>query len=94
MKSQTLIASLLLALSFPMATFAKDVTLTVKGMTCGFCAQGIEKKFKRNEAVKDVKVDLDTGKVLISLKDKSDISDEQFNKMIKESGYTLEKVDR
>jgi len=94
MKLKTLLTSLILTLAFPMASFAKEITLVVKGMTCAFCAQGIEKKFKRKEAVKDIKVDLDTGKVLISFKDKADIGDEELQKMIKDSGYTLEKIER
>ncbi len=94
MKLKTLFTALLIALSAPLAMFAKDATLTVKGMPCAFCAQGIEKKFKRNAAVKDVKVDLDSGKVVISFKDKGDITDEQFQKMITDSGYTLEKIER
>ncbi len=94
MNFKTTLPVLAFILCFPIASFAKDLTLTVKGMTCGSCAKGIEKKFKRNEAVKDVKADFDTGKVLISLKDKADISDDQLQKMIKDSGYSIEKIER
>lgn len=34
-------------------------TIKVNGMVCAFCAQGIEKNFKKKPEVKSVKVDLD-----------------------------------
>jgi hypothetical protein len=38
---------------------ADDVKVSVNGMVCGFCAQGITKKLNKTEAVEDVKVDLE-----------------------------------
>ena len=40
--------------------------VSVIGMVCDFCAQGIEKTFEKDETVKKIDVDLNKGKVLIA----------------------------
>ena len=39
--------------------FAEEITITVKGMVCSFCAQGITHTFSKFGDVTDVKFDLD-----------------------------------
>lgn len=47
---------------------SKDkILVKVNGMVCSFCAQGIEKNFKKLEQVETVKVDLDKMEVHLSL---------------------------
>lgn len=72
----------------------KDVTATVKGMVCGFCAQGIEKKFSAEPAVEKVQVSLSEKRVTLKLKDGKDISDETIRKLLTDSGYNVETVER
>ena len=40
--------------------------VSVIGMVCDFCAQGIEKTFEKDQTVKKIDVDLNKGKVLIA----------------------------
>ena len=35
------------------------MNVTVKGMVCSFCAQGLEKKFKEQKEVKEIQVSLE-----------------------------------
>ena len=72
----------------------EKITVQAKGMVCGFCAQGIEKKFKALPEVADIKVSLETKKVDIAMKEGSTVSDETIKKILTESGYELVKIER
>lgn len=73
---------------------AGEVYVTVNGMVCGFCAQGIEKKFKAEKSLDKIHVDLANKFVHLVLKDKLDIPDSKINQIITESGFTVEKIER
>lgn len=94
--SMTIIAALtalpLTAISLTVS--AKEVSVSVKGMVCGFCAQGIEKKFKALPEVSTVNVSLETKIVKINTKGEQNISDATINAILKEAGYNVEKIER
>lgn len=83
-------------LSFQSSSWAatKDIHITVKGMVCGFCAQGVTKKFKAQPAVDKVDVSLEKKKVDVSLKPGQDMSNDKIQKILTEAGYTVEKIER
>ena len=85
---------LLISASMSSFAFAKEVKVSVKGMVCAFCAQGITKKFKAEPAVSKVDVSLEKKIVTIDLKDGQDISDEKINSILTDSGYNVEKIER
>lgn len=72
----------------------KEINIAVKGMVCGFCAQGIEKKFNAEAAVERVTVSLTEKRVSLTLKEGQDISDEKIGKLLKDSGFNVEQVER
>ena len=75
------------------AAFAGDkMTITVKGMVCSFCSQGITKKFTE-EGVKSVKVDLAKHLVNLELNDNQKLSSEKIGAILKDSGYGVEKIE-
>jgi mercuric ion binding protein len=74
--------------------FAKQINVTVKGMVCSFCAQGIKKKFSAEKAVDQVQVDLDHHLVTLKLKEGNDLTNDTITQLLKDSGYTMEKVQR
>ncbi len=78
------------------STFAagQEVTVAVKGMVCGFCAQGIQKKFSAEPSVEKVDVSLGEKRVKLSLKDGQTLSDDVIMKTLSDSGYNVEKIDR
>ena len=84
----------ILAFQTPAFAAESQVKVTVKGMVCGFCAQGIKKKFGSDEAVKNVDVNLSSHLVTLDLKDGKQISDEKIQTALKESGYTVEGIKR
>jgi mercuric ion binding protein len=66
----------------------------VNGMVCAFCAKGIEKKLKAIPEGQAAFVDLKSRVVALQLKDGKDVSDEAFNKVIQDAGYSVSKVER
>jgi mercuric ion binding protein len=71
-----------------------EVKVKVNGMVCGFCAQGITKKFKSEASVQAVDVRLGDKLVKLNLKSNQDISDARINQILSDSGYNVEKIER
>ncbi|MBC7538583.1 MAG: heavy-metal-associated domain-containing protein [Bacteriovorax sp.] len=72
----------------------EKINVTVKGMVCSFCSQGITKKFKQQPSVKEVNVDLDTHLVSIELKDSQKLEDKLIETVLKDAGYGVEAISR
>jgi copper chaperone CopZ len=83
-------------LGFHATAFATtgEIKVSVKGMVCGFCAQGIQKKFSEESAIDSVKVSLSSHLVDLKLKEGKDIQDEKITAILKDAGYTVEKIER
>jgi copper chaperone CopZ len=88
--------TLLLLLGLLAATCASAATieLTVNGLVCGFCAQGIEKTLRRNAATDDVFVSLENRLVAITTKPDADIPDEVLRKALQDAGYDVKAIAR
>jgi copper chaperone CopZ len=85
-----LAALLAVAASSPAAT----IEMTVNGLVCAFCAQGIEKKLKRYPATAEVVVNLEHHLVAVTLKAGQDISDAELRKALTDAGYTVKSITR
>ena len=86
---------LLMVLAFTLTTSAfaaEKIEVTVKGMVCSFCSQGITKKFNE-EKVKSVNVDLAKHLVTIELNDNQQLSNDTITKILTDSGYGVEKIE-
>lgn len=83
---------LILALSSP--AYSSEIVVTVVGMSCTLCEQGIEKSFKAEPAIAKIDVDLSKNYVQLITKEKQDISNEQITTLIQNSGYSVEKIER
>lgn len=81
-------------LLLPPTVLAEEITIKVKGMVCSLCAQGIEKKFKAMDEVKDIKVNLGDKVVTVSTKDEKSIPDDKITKIITEAGYNVSNIER
>lgn len=93
-KMKKIILSMVITL-LPMMTFAgTKIDVTVTGMVCAFCSQGITKKFKEQKSVKEIKVDLDTKLVQIELNDQDSLDDKQITDLLKDAGYGVSKIER
>lgn len=74
--------------------YAEQVTVTVKGMVCSFCAQGIKKTFMRKDGVEKVNVDLDKKLVTITTAQGVSLKDSDLTESIVDSGYEVVTIER
>jgi copper chaperone CopZ len=73
---------------------ATTIEMTVNGLVCAFCAQGIEKKLRQLPATADVVVNLAHRLVAVALKDGQDIPDTTLRKAMTDAGYTVKGIER
>jgi copper chaperone CopZ len=76
------------------AANASTIEMTVNGLVCGFCAQGIEKTLRKNAATEDVVVSLEHKLVAIATRSGADIPDETLRKALKDAGYDVKAIAR
>jgi copper chaperone CopZ len=99
MKMKSLIAVSLLFL-LTTGVFAAEtaagapVQVKVKGMVCAFCAQGLDKKFRAQPAVEDVKVSLGDKLIKLTLKEGQTLDDAAIRKIVQDAGYNIESIKR
>lgn len=92
MKRTMMIAAIAMLISS--TAFAEEVKVTVQGMVCAFCAQGIEHALKEQQSVSHVKIDLDNGLVTIHEHDQQTITDKTITDIVTDAGFTVEKIER
>ena len=68
--------------------------MSVNGLVCGFCAQGIEKTLRKNPATADVLVSLEHRAVVIATKDGTDITDAELREALRDAGYDVKSISR
>ena len=84
----------ILLLFTPTAASAESVEVTVKGMVCSFCAQGIKKTFGKSGPVEEVKVDLDQKLVTLKIREGQALTDEQIKTLLNDAGYDVAEIKR
>jgi mercuric ion binding protein len=92
MRKIFILTALLVSLAAP--ALADTIRAGVNGLVCSFCAAGIEKTFKKQAAVRDVKVDLDTKLVTIHTKKGKSLDDKTITSLINDAGYSVTAIKR
>ncbi len=62
--------------------------MNVKGMTCSFCAYGIEKNLNKLSGVKKAQVSLEQKKIRVEMKEGQAFNEEEVRAVITDSGFT------
>lgn len=75
------------------ALAAEPYVLVVDGLACPFCAYGIEKKFTELPGVAAVDIDMDGGKVLVTMTLGATLSEKDARKAVRDAGFTLRTFD-
>ena len=92
------LAALILALTGPalgQAPAAGDsLRLKVDGMVCSLCAYGVERRLKKIEHVEGVRVELDSGLVVLTLRLGTVVSDSVLTAEVRRAGFALRGVTR
>lgn len=77
----------------PVVGWAKEkVTVEVSGLSCPFCAFGLEKKLKQLPGAEKVTIQVDEGKAEIGVAEGKKITKEQVEQAVKDAGFTPGKV--
>jgi copper chaperone CopZ len=76
------------------AVHAATIEMTVNGLVCGFCAQGIEKTLRKNPATADVLVSLENRLVAIATREGTDITDAELKTALTNAGYDVKEIQR
>ncbi len=89
-------ALLALALFFTLSgtACAETIRASVNGMVCAFCATGIEKTFRAQPEVDDVRVDLERKLVMIRTKEGRTLDDARIGKIMTDAGYSINGIVR
>jgi copper chaperone CopZ len=92
MKKILMLSAMLITIS----GFANAATIkaSVNGLVCAFCATGIEKTFKAQDAVESVHVDLEKKLVTLETKTNQDLDDATVTKLINDAGYSVTAIKR
>ena len=73
---------------------AQTIKMTVDGMVCAFCAQGIEKKLRAQKETADLFISLDKKIVCVTPKEGTDFSDQRLTQLLNDAGYTVKSIAR
>jgi copper chaperone CopZ len=92
MKYLLVVLSLVLSLISLSSIATPSYKVTVNGMVCSFCAQGIEKKMRALSETKDVYVGLKNHLLVIEVKDGLTLSQDVIKKIIKDAGYDVKSI--
>jgi len=76
------------------AVHAETIEMTVNGLVCGFCAQGIQKTLRKNPATQEVLVSLENRLVAILTQEGADIPDADLRKALTDAGYDVKSIER
>ena len=74
-------------------TALASMKVTVNGMVCSFCAQGIEKSISKMDETKAVFVDLKNKVVVVEPKEGKTLNEKLISQEIKDSGYDVVKIE-
>ena len=75
-------------------TAAASIVVTVDGMVCSFCVQGLERTMLRMEAIEKVVLDLEAKTMSLWTQKGLDVSDETLRSEIKASGFDAREIVR
>ena len=71
-----------------------SIILIVDGMSCPFCAYGLEKRLREIPAIDELVVRVSDGLVRIRVVDGGQVTDEEVEEAVKRAGFTLREVRR
>ncbi len=70
----------------------RQIEVTILGMSCPFCAYGVQQKLKKLDGVTELEVVLETGLAALRLEEDADISNELLQKTVKDAGFEVSKI--
>lgn len=75
-----------------MAQTRTTYVIQVKGLSCPFCAYGLEKKLKKVKGVESVSIDLEKDEAVVTSKSDVAIDEESLRKAVRAAGFSIESL--
>ncbi len=72
----------------------QTVIIQVDGLSCPFCAYGLEKNLKKVAGVERVEIDIKAGKATAFLKPDANVDDQVLRRAVKKAGFTAQNIKR
>jgi copper chaperone CopZ len=82
----------------PKNTLAQDssekvyIKIGVDGLSCPFCAYGLEKKLKQLDGSEDVFIELEEGQATMSVPKSKEPTTEELEAIVKDAGFTPREI--
>lgn len=70
----------------------QKLLVRVDGLSCPFCAYGLEKKLLKIQGVESVEISVNEGEALLTLSKDTEIDEEIIRKEIKKAGFTTREI--
>jgi len=70
----------------------QKLLVRVDGLSCPFCAYGLEKKLLKIEGIKTVEISVEKGEALLTLDKDAEIEEETIKKEVKKAGFTPREI--
>jgi len=71
---------------------AQQIIVRADGVSCPFCAFGLEKRLGHLEGVADVKLEMKAGKVIVTLQKGARVSEQAVRQAVEEAGFTPREI--
>jgi len=69
-------------------------TIRVDGLSCPFCAYGLEKHLKKITGVEGIDINMKSGKAVVHLKPGTQVNDAALKEAVKKAGFTARGITR
>jgi len=68
------------------------VKVEVDGLSCPFCAYGLEKKLQKMEGIAKIEIDVENAFALLTIEEGKTVSEETIRENVKLAGFTARKI--
>ncbi len=68
------------------------IKVRVDGLSCPFCAYGLEKKLKKMEGVEKIEISIEDAYALLTIEDGMVVSEKTIRKNVKDAGFTAREI--
>ncbi|NOZ51615.1 MAG: heavy-metal-associated domain-containing protein [Gammaproteobacteria bacterium] len=94
MKKLILLTVINLLWSTTLFAAGTQYNLRVDGLSCPFCAYGIEKKLIKTEGVASVTFDLEKGLIKVKVGEGVILTEAQLKRLVDDAGFTLRSMSK
>ncbi len=72
----------------------RSLIIQVDGLSCPFCAYGLEKNLNKVDGIDSVHMDMKSGKATVLLKPDAHVDDQVLRKAVEKAGFTAREIKR